>query len=119
MQYSCDIRSASTENNRLFAVDGYLLRNKIISYLSNKDFDKAIAEYLGKKRNQYIVDGCTNVIEVCKDRENGTQDLFVPLWYEPETKRLLTTENEYVHYGWETNVPNYEPTYDADDDNPF
>lgn len=98
---------------------GNIVDNAFIIHRNNNDFDKAIAEYLGKKRNQYIVDGCTNVIEVCKDRENGTQDLFVPLWYEPETKRLLTTENEYVHYGWETSVPNYEPTYDADDDNPF
>ena len=98
---------------------GNIVDNAFIIHRKNNDFDKAVAEHFGKNRDRYVPNGGTNVIEVCKDRESGTQDLFVPLWYEPETKRLLTTENEYIHYGWETNVPNYEPTYDADDDNPF
>lgn len=43
----------------------------------------------------------TNVIEVCKDRDCGVQDLFVPLWYEVETKRLKNNPTETVVYGWD------------------
>ena len=41
------------------------------------------------------------MIEIAKDREYGTQDFFIPLWYEPETKRLKNTKAEMIHYGWE------------------
>ena len=45
---------------------------------------------------------CTNVIEICKDRDGGTQDVFVPLYYEPETKRLKNYFAESKVYGWLT-----------------
>lgn len=73
-----------------------------IIHRNNEDFSKATAEYFGKKKSHYIPDNCTNVIEICKDRENGTQDYFIPLWYEPETKRLRPDTERSKHYGWET-----------------
>lgn len=73
-----------------------------IIHRNNEDFSKATAEYFGKRKSYYIPENCTNVIEICKDRENGTQDYFIPLWYEPETKRLLPDTERHKHYGWET-----------------
>ena len=94
-----------------------IVDNAFIIHRNNTDFDKAISEYLGKKKSQYIPDSCTNVIEICKDRENGTQDFFIPLWFEPETKRLKNSSGEYVHYGWEQNV--FDGDDYGDDDEPF
>ena len=42
----------------------------------------------------------TNVIEIAKDRWTGVQDWFIPLWYEPETKRLKNSQAEHIIYGW-------------------
>ena len=78
-----------------------IVDSAFIIHRNNTDFSKAINEYLGKKKSQYIPDSCTNVIEICKDRENGTQDFFIPLWFERETKRLKNNPSEVVHYGWE------------------
>ena len=45
-----------------------------------------------------------NVIEICKNRDMGVQDSFIPLFYEKETKRLKNYKAESIHYGWETEV---------------
>ena len=42
----------------------------------------------------------SNVIEIAKDRDGGTMDYFVPLYYEAETKRLKNTFTENKHYDW-------------------
>ena len=96
---------------------GNIVDNAFIVHRNNNDFDKAISEFLGKKKSQYIPESCTNVIEICKDRENGTQDFFIPLWYEVETKRLRNSPSEYVHFGWEPDINN--DNGDDDNDNPF
>ena len=46
--------------------------------------------------------GATNVIEIAKDRDNGTMDYFIPLYYEVETKRLKNSQSENKIYGWNT-----------------
>lgn len=95
-----------------------IVDNAFIIHRNNKDFDNAITDHLGKEKYKYIADGCTNVMEICKDRENGTQDKFISLWYEPETKRLRNRFLEYVHYGWEP--PQAEQDIPlTDDDYPF
>ena len=43
----------------------------------------------------------SNVIEVCKNRDLGIQDLFVGIHYEVESKRFLNSKFEVKHYGWE------------------
>ena len=103
---------------------GNIVDNAFIIHRNNNDFDKAISEYLGKDKFKYIAESCTNVIEICKDRENGTQDKFISLWYEPSTKRLLTTtvESRYKHYKWETQAATEKPLDNDDyydDDSPF
>ena len=53
----------------------------------------------------------TNVIEIAKDRDGGTQDVFVPLWYEVESKRLKNSPAESIAYGWNDGFHNSdEPT---------
>jgi hypothetical protein len=44
---------------------------------------------------------CTNIIEIAKDRDGGTQDEFIPLWYEKESKRLKNNPTEAIVYGWD------------------
>lgn len=66
----------------------------------NNDFVRLTKEMFRWDDDNPIYEA-TNVIEVCKDRENGTQDLFIPLWYEEETKRLRNDPTEYKHYRWE------------------
>ena len=81
---------------------GNIVDAAFIIHRNNEDFSKATAEFFGKKKSHYIPEDCTNVLEICKDRENGTQDFFIPLWYEPETKRLLPSTDQNLHLGWET-----------------
>lgn len=81
---------------------GNIVDAAFIIHRNNEDFSKATAEFFGKKKSHYIPEDCTNVLEICKDRENGTQDFFIPLWYEPETKRLLPSTEQNLHFGWET-----------------
>lgn len=81
---------------------GNIVDSAFIIHRKNNDFDKAFAEYFKGNKKKYVPDDCTNVLEICKDRENGTQDLFIPLWYEPETKRLLPDPYAVINYGWIT-----------------
>ena len=81
---------------------GNIVDSAFIIHRNNEDFSKATAEYFGKKKSHYIPENCSNILEICKDRENGTQDFFIPLWYEPETKRLRSDTERSKHYGWET-----------------
>ena len=60
---------------------GNIVDAAFIIHRNNEDFSKATAEFFGKKKSHYIPEDCTNVLEICKDRENGTQDFFIPLWF--------------------------------------
>ena len=53
----------------------------------------------GWKENNPIYEA-TNAIEIAKDRDGGIQDCFVPLYYEPESKRLKNSIAENKIYGW-------------------
>lgn len=70
-----------------------------IVHRNNNDFKRLTQQMFGWKEGDSIYE-CTNVIEICKDRDGGTQDYFVPLWYEFETKRLKNSITENVIYGW-------------------
>ena len=94
----------------------------MIIHRCNHDFNEEITEYLGgeKEKRKIIPDSCTNVIEICKDRENGTQDVFIPLWYESASKRLFSREPDQsydFHFGWEYYNPS--ATNEQDDDEPY
>ena len=65
-----------------------------------------------------IDDSVTNIIEIAKDREFGTQDVFIPLYFEESTKRLKNYPEEFVMYKWDIKE-NVDFTTDLPDDIPF
>lgn len=83
---------------------GNIVDNAFIVHRNNDDFrNKTKAEY--KRSDSWEGYAGTNVIEICKNRDNGVQDLFIPLWYEPETKRLKNYASENIVYEWGGKVP--------------
>ena len=73
--------------------------NAFLIHRNNEDFRIRSKEMFKWKEDHVAYTG-TNVIEVAKDRESGTQDWFVPLFYETETKRLKNSVAENIIYGW-------------------
>ena len=66
----------------------------------NNDFKRLSAEMFKWKSDDEVYNG-TNVIEIVKDRHNGCQDIFVPLYYEARSKRLKNSPDENIVYGWD------------------
>lgn len=96
-----------------------------IVHRNNKDFQKRTAEYFGWKADDEIYE-CSNAIEIAKDRDGGTQDVFVPLFYERETRRLKNSFEENKIYKWKKENKSETGFYDAsgwvdlsENDNPF
>ena len=75
--------------------------NALIVHRNNLDFQKRTEEMFKWKPDHEAYSG-TNVIEIAKDRDIGTQDVFIPLWYEPESKRIKNAPAEMIQYGWDT-----------------
>lgn len=74
--------------------------NVFIVHRVGTDFKKATQQDLGLKSDSPIY--CySNVIEICKNRDLGVQDIFVGTYFEKESKRFLNTVGEQKHYGWE------------------
>lgn len=91
---------------------GNIVDNAFIVHRNNDDFrNKTKAEY--KRPDTWEGYSGTNVIEICKNRDLGAQDLFIPLWYEPQTKRMRNFFSENVVYGWDT-IGNYTVVHDAE-----
>ena len=81
---------------------GNAVDNAFIVHRNNADFRRLTAQMFGWKEDNEVYKG-TNIVEITKDRDGGTQDVFVPLWYEVSTKRLRNTETENRIYGWDNN----------------
>ena len=79
---------------------GNLVDNAFIVHRNNEDFHRLTKEMFKWKEDDPRYSG-TNCVEICKDREYGNQDVFIPLWYEQYTRRMLNYENEYKCYGWD------------------
>ena len=79
---------------------GNAVDNAFIVHRVNNDFKRLSGEMF-KWGPEHELYKATNVVEVAKERENGTQDLFIPLWYEAESKRLKNTPVEFKWYSWE------------------
>ena len=106
---------------------GNAVDDAFIVHRNNNDFKRFTKDMFGWKEDNEIYEG-TNVVEIVKDRDGGNQDVFIPLYYEVETKRLKNEKSENVIYGWCNDEPPKEPMlsladlsdYEADtDDNPF
>ena len=85
---------------------GNLVDSAFIVHRVNHDFKKGyMAEFMDPKKakeEDVLLFKGTNVIEIAKDREAGIQDEFVPLWYEPESRRILNEQTEVIKYKWTT-----------------
>ena len=94
---------------------GNAVDNAFIIHRVNNDFERLSKQMFGWKDDKNIY-RATNVIEIAKDRDGGNQDIFIPLWYEPETKRLRNDETENKIYGWDVKSDGFvhidEPVFD-------
>ena len=73
--------------------------NALIIHRRNEDFRRKTQEmFRWKDDNALYAAGIGNVVEICKDRENGTQDKFIPLYFEHSTKRLKNRADENIDY---------------------
>lgn len=91
---------------------GNLVDNALIVHRVNRDFLRGYRQDIlglpaisSKKKDEdeesgYDLGG-DNCIEIVKERENGLQDLFIPLWYEKSTRRLKNSPLEKMVYGWD------------------
>lgn len=73
--------------------------NAFIVHRNNNDFQRLSAQMFGWKDDDERYDG-TNVVEIAKDRDGGNQDVFIPLYYEAESKRLKNDFTENRIYSW-------------------
>lgn len=92
------LEDVSGSNNIVNIID-----NAFIIHRNNADFKTKSEEILKAAGAEWMIkDGSTvtNVIEIAKDREHGTCDVFVDLYYETESKRLKNYKAESIVYGW-------------------
>ncbi|GKH33495.1 hypothetical protein EAI28_15055 [Faecalicatena contorta] len=90
--------------------------NALILHRVNEDF-KRLSKEMFKWKAENPLYYCSNVIEICKDRDGGVQDEFIPLYFEIGSKRLRNDLAEYKTYGWMENTDGF--VTDFDDDIPF
>jgi archaellum biogenesis ATPase FlaH len=81
---------------------GNIVDNAFIVHRNNDDF-KNLTKQMYKKPDSWEGYTGTNVIEICKNRDLGVQDMFIPLWYEIQTKRMKNYQSENIVYGWDRN----------------
>ena len=82
-----------------------LVDSAFIIHRVNHDFKKGYMDEFtkkGTKEEDVLLFNGTNVIEIAKDREEGVQDEFIPLWYEPESRRMLNSRTEVIKFKWTT-----------------
>ena len=80
-----------------------LVDSAFIIHRVNHDFKKGYLDEFckkGTKEEDVPLFNGTNVIEIAKDREEGIQDEFIPLWYEIESRRMLNNQTEVIKYKW-------------------
>ena len=71
--------------------------NVFIVHRVNNDFKKQTQEMF-KWKSDYELYDFDNIIEICKNREQGIQDMFIGQYFEIETKRFLNYKNEEKYY---------------------
>jgi len=104
-----------------------LVDSAFIVHRVNHDFKKGYMEEFCKKgtaEEDVTLFKGTNVIEIAKDREEGIQDEFIPLWYETESRRMKNESTEVIKFKWTTEWAEQEAEEqfmetEPDDDIPF
>ena len=92
------LEDVSGSNNIVNIID-----NAFIVHRNNADFKEKSKTILKAAGAEWMInDGSTvsNVVEIAKDREHGTCDVFIDLYYEQESKRLKNYAAESIVYGW-------------------
>lgn len=89
-----------------------IVDNAFIVHRVNHDFSKRIDEEFGAGKVR-IDPTANNVIEIAKDRENGTQDYFIDLYYDDKSKRLMNSRDENVLYSWDSDAEGFHPADDV------
>ena len=77
--------------------------NAFILHRVNTDF-KRLTKDMFKWKDDNELYQSTNVIEICKDRDGGVQDEFIPLFFEASTKRLRNSPGENKIYTWKEDM---------------
>lgn len=99
------LQDVSGSNDIVNRVDNALIMHRV-----NHDFiNGAMAEFKLSSTNPLF--SASNVIEICKDRDGGTQDKFISLYFEPESKRLKNDKAESFSYSWENDGDLEEPPF--------
>lgn len=88
--------------------------NALILHRVNEDF-KRLSKQMFRWKDDNPLYNCTNVIEICKDRDGGVQDEFIPLYFEASTKRLRNDIAEYKEYGWKVPGDGFFPVEDLEE----
>ena len=102
-----------------------LVDSAFIVHRVNHDFKKGYMDEFckpGTQEEEVILFKGTNVIEIAKDREEGIQDEFIPLWYESESRRMKNSLTEVIKFKWTTEWIEEEREaefMDVDEDIPF
>ena len=92
--------------------------NVFIIHRVDEDYKSATQKFFQWKATNPIYQA-DNVIEICKDRDFGSRDVYVPLYFEVETKRLKNERAEYIHYGWEPAVRPEDRMQLVDEETPW
>ena len=71
--------------------------NVFIIHRVNNDFKKQTQEMF-KWKNDHELYQFDNIVEICKNREQGIQDMFIGQYFENETKRFLNYKDEKKFY---------------------
>lgn len=74
-----------------------LADNVFIVHRVNNDFKKQTHEMFKWKSDNEIYQ-FDNIIEICKNREQGVQDTFIGQYFEIDTKRFKNSKNEEKNY---------------------
>lgn len=74
--------------------------NLFLLHRVGKDFEVRAGEFLGKDKVQEYM-GFSTVLEVAKNRQFGTVDYLVGMFYEIESRRLKNSIAEHIIYGWQ------------------
>ncbi len=75
--------------------------NVFILHRVNNDF-KIKTKEMFKWNDSNDIYKYSNVIEICKNRDFGVEDRFIGMYFEPESKRLLNSLDEFKYYKWKT-----------------
>lgn len=114
-----DILGTSALQN---AVDNIFIIHRV-----GNDFERRGTELFGPKIIQPLMK-YGNVIEICKNREYGSMDKFVGMYYDERSRRFYDENSADLKYGWVevsvTKEETYSPTLfpvdgDSDTSEPF